>query len=91
MLLDVRIWYNPYGCKFRSIRHFQSELFVLVDDDRHTFDIWEDTRDGKRSSVAKLQNGLHLFLARDPGRPVVCGEEEGHFFAVLLVVFESGV
>jgi hypothetical protein len=21
-----------------------------------------------------------FFLARDPGRPVVCGEEEGHFF-----------
>ena len=52
VLLDVRIRYNPYGCKFGSIRHFQSKIFILVDDDRHAFDIWEDTRDGKRASVA---------------------------------------
>jgi len=84
--LDIRIRYNPYGCKFGSVRHFQSEVFVLVDDDGHAFDIWE-----YRSSVAKLHDGLHLFLARDPGRPLVCGEKKGHFFTVLLAVFESGV
>jgi len=89
--LDIRIRYNPYGCKFGSVRHFQSEVFVLVDDDGHAFDIWEYTRDGKRSSVAKLHDGLHLFLARDLGRPLVCREEEGHFFIVLLAVLQSGV
>jgi hypothetical protein len=56
-------------------RHFQ-----LVNDDGHAFDIWEYTRDGKRSSVAKVHDGLHLFLARDSGHLLVCGEEEGHFF-----------
>ena len=91
MFLDIRIRYNPYGCKFGSVRHFQSEVFVLVDDDGHAFDIWEYARDGEWPSVAKLHNGLYLFLARDPGRPLVCGEKKGHFFTVLLAVFESGV
>ena len=91
MFLDIRIRYDFYGSEFRSVRHFQSEAFVLVNDYGHAFDVWEYTGDGKRSSVAKLHNGLHLFLARDPGRPVVCEGEEGHFFTLLLVIFESGV
>jgi hypothetical protein len=84
MFLDIRIRYNSYGCEFRSVRHFQSEVFVLVDDDGHAFDIWEYTGDG---SVAKLHNGLHLFLARDPG----CPRSGRDFFTLLLAVFESGV
>jgi hypothetical protein len=71
--------YNPDSCEFGSVRHFQSKVFVLVDDDWHAFDIWEDTRNGKRSSVAKLQERLH-FVARDPT-----------LFTVLLAVFQSGM
>ena len=47
-----------------------SPIFVLVDNDRHTFDI---RRDRKRSSVSKLHDGLHLFLAWDSGLPFRAG------------------
>src|SRR5882762_2421457 len=49
LFLYIGIRYNSHGREFRSVRHFQSEVFVLVDDDGHAFDIWEYTRDGPAS------------------------------------------
>jgi hypothetical protein len=49
MFLDIEIRYNSHGREFRSVRHFQSDLFVLVDDDGHAFDIWEYAGDGEWS------------------------------------------
>src|ERR1700719_1060407 len=46
-----------------------------------------NTRDRKRSSVSKLHDGLHFLLARDSGLALVCRQEEGHLFAVLLAEF----
>ena len=64
MLGNIRVWHNASCYEFGSIRDFQSQVFIFVDNDRRAFDIWEDTGNRKRTGVSKLHDGLHFFLTR---------------------------
>ena len=82
MFLDIRDQHDPLRFKFEPVHNFQSQVLIGM---LSTYA--NNTRERKRSSVFKLHDGLHFLFARDSGLPLVCRQEEGHLFAVLLAEF----